>query len=320
MKIVILDGYGANPGDLSWDGIGALGELTVYDRTAPADVAARIGDAEVAYTNKTPITAETMAKCPNLKLISVLATGYNIVDIAAARERGIVVSNVPAYSTRDVAQMTFALLLEICHHVGHHAQTVRDGKWTSCPDFCYWDYAPIGLAGKTMGIVGFGQIGQAAAKLAEAFGMEVLVYSRTVRPELETAHCKYCDLDTLLHNSHVVSLHCPLTEQTNHLICRETLAKMKDGAILLNTGRGPLLDEQAVADALKSGKLAGLGADVVSREPILAENPLLTAPNCFLTPHIAWATYDARVRLLKVSEENLKAFQNGTPQNVVNGK
>lgn len=319
MKIVVLDGYAANPGDLSWEKIAAMGELTVYDRTAPEDVAARIGDAEVAYTNKTPITAETMAACPNLKLISVLATGYNIVDVAAAKARSIAVCNVPAYSTRDVAQLTFALLLEHCHHVGHHAQTVREGKWTNCPDFCYWDYPPMALPGKTMGIIGFGQIGQAVAKLAVAFGMEVLVYSRTVRPELETEHCKFCDLDTLLAQSHVVSLHCPLTDKTEKLICKETIAKMRDGAILLNTGRGPLVDEQAVADALKSGKLLGYGADVVSREPIPAGNPLLTAPNCFLTPHIAWATYDARVRLMEVSAQNLAAYCAGKPQNVVNG-
>ncbi|MBQ7567101.1 MAG: D-2-hydroxyacid dehydrogenase [Oscillospiraceae bacterium] len=315
MKIVILDGYAANPGDLSWDAIAAQGELTVYDRTAPEDVISRIGDAEAVYTNKTVITNETLAACPKLKLISVLATGYNVVDTAAARARGITVCNVPAYSTRDVAQLVFALLLEVCHHVGHHAETVRQGRWTNSKDFCYWDYAPMALYGKTLGIVGFGQIGQAVAKLAKAFGMDVLVHTRTVR---DCPDVTFCDLDTLLKKSDVVSLHCPLTDKTEQLIRKETIEKMKDGAILLNTGRGPLIDEQDVADALDTGKLAALGADVVSKEPIAADNPLLTAPNCYLTPHIAWATKDARVRLIAVSAENLRQFVNGTPQNVVN--
>ena len=315
MKIVILDAYAANPGDLSWDAISAQGELTVYDRTAPADVVERIGDAEVVYTNKTVIGRDVLDACPNLKMISVLATGYNVVDTAYAREKGIAVCNVPAYSTRDVAQLVFALLLEICHHVGHHSKTVFEGKWQNNPDFCYWDYAPMALYGKTMGIVGFGQIGQATAKLAEAFGMKVLVHSRTARPE---SGYEFVDLDTLLKNSDVVSLHCPLFPETEGLIRKETIAKMKDGAILLNTGRGPLINEADVADALKSGKLYAAGMDVVSKEPISAENPLLSAPNCFITPHIAWATKDARIRLLDVSAENLRQFKNGTPQNVVN--
>ena len=317
MKIVILDGYTANPGDLSWEGIEKQGDLTVYERTAPEQTAERIGDAEVVYTNKVLITKEVMDACPKLKLVSVLATGYNVVDLDAARAHGITVCNVPAYSTRDVAQLTFALLLEMCHHVGHHSETVHAGKWTASRDFCYWDYAPVGLVGKTMGIVGFGRIGQAVAKLAEAFGMEVLVYSRTVRPEKETAHCRFAGLDELLEKADVVSLHCPLTPETQALIRPETLAKMRSGAFLLNTGRGPLVDEQAVADALRAGKLAGYGADVVSKEPIAADNPLLGAPNCFMTPHIAWATKDARIRLLKVSAENLRAFIAGKPQNVV---
>ena len=315
MKIVILDGYAANPGDLSWEAIASQGDLTVYERTAPEDVIARIGDAEAIYTNKTVISEAVMDACPNLKLISVLATGYNVVDLAAASAHGITVCNVPAYSTRDVAQLTFALLLEICHHVGHHAETVREGRWTSCKDFCYWDYAPIALYGKTLGIIGFGQTGQAVAKLAKAFGMNVLVNTRTIR---DCPEVTFCDLETLLAQSDVVSLHCPLTEKTERMIRKETIAKMKDGAILLNTGRGPLLDEQDVAAALKSGKLSALGADVVSKEPISADNPLLTAPNCYLTPHIAWATKDARTRLLAVSAENLRQFLLGTPQNVVN--
>lgn len=318
MNIAILDGFTANPGDLSWDAIAQMGNLTVYDRTAPQEVAERIRGAEVVYTNKTVITREHMEQNPQLRLISVTATGYNVVDLVAAREHGIPVCNVPAYSTRDVAQMTFALLLEICHQVGHHSQTVKDGKWTSCPDFCYWDYAPMALYGKTMGIVGFGQIGQAVAKLAVAFGMEVLVQSRTPRKELEEEHIHFTDLDTLLRRADVISLHCPLTDATKELICKDSIQKMKDGVILLNTGRGPLLCEKDVAEALSSGKMGALGADVVTKEPIEKENPLLTAPNCFLTPHIAWATKDARERLIAVSAENLRQFLNGTPQNVVN--
>ncbi|MBR2978069.1 MAG: D-2-hydroxyacid dehydrogenase [Oscillospiraceae bacterium] len=318
MKIVILDGYTANPGDLSWEEIARQGELTVYDRTAPSETVERIGDAEVVFTNKVLITKDVMDACPKLRLVSVLATGYNVVDLAAAKERGIAVCNVPAYSTRDVAQMTFALLLELCHRVGHHSATVHEGRWTASKDFCYWDYAPVGLAGKTIGLVGFGAIGRTVAKIAEAFSMEVLVYSRTVRPEYETEHCRFCSLGELLEKSDVVSLHCPLTEQTERLIREETLAKMKDGAILLNTGRGPLVDEQAVAGALERGKLSGYAADVVCKEPIPADSPLLGAKNCFLTPHIAWATKDARERLLKVSAENLRAFAAGKPQNVVN--
>ena len=319
MKIVILDGYAANPGDLSWDAIAQQGELTVYDRTAPEDTLSRIQGAQVVYTNKVPITREIMEKSPELKLISVTATGYNVVDIASAKELGITVCNVPAYSTPDVAQMTFALLLELCHRVGHHSSTVFAGKWASCPDFCYWDYAPMGLYGKTMGLVGFGQIGQAVAKLAIAFGMDVLVYTRTPKKELEGEHLHFCDLDTLLQKSHVISLHCPLTEDSKGLICKETIAKMRPGAIIINTGRGPLVNEEDLASALRDGTLGGYAADVVSVEPILKTNPLLSAPNCILTPHIAWATLEARERLLAVSAENLRQFTLGTPQNVVNG-
>lgn len=315
MKIVVLDGYAANPGDLSWDEISSQGDFTVYDRTSPEETAIRIGDADAVYTNKTLITKAVMDACPKLKLISVLATGYNVVDTAAAREKGITVCNVPAYSTRDVAQLTFALLLEICHRVGHHSETVKQGRWASSPDFCYWDYAPMALYGKTFGIVGFGQIGRAAADLARAFGMEVLVHTRTPR---QAEDVTFCDLDTLLSRSDVVSLHCPLTKENEGLICKKTIEKMKDGAILLNTGRGPLLNEQDVADALNYGKLYACGVDVLSKEPPAGNNPLLTAKNCFVTPHIAWATQDARRRLLAVSAENLRAFAAGTPQNVVN--
>jgi len=318
MKIVILDGYAANPGDLSWDAIARQGDLTVYDRTAPADALPRMEGAQVVYTNKVLITREMMKACPELRLISVTATGYNVVDIDAARDLGITVCNVPAYSTPDVAQMTFALLLELCHRVGHHSQTVFNGKWAASPDFCYWDYAPMGLYGKTMGLIGFGQIGQAVAKLAMAFGMEVLVYTRTPKKELEGEHLHFCDLDTLLLQSHVISLHCPLTDASKGLICKETIAKMRPGAFVINTGRGPLICEADVAQALQEGLLGGYAADVVSVEPILADNPLLTAPNCILTPHIAWATLEARQRLLSVSAENLRQFLLGTPQNVVN--
>lgn len=315
MKIVVLDGFTANPGDLSWDAIAAQGELTVYDRTPAEETAARIGDAEAVFTNKVLITRQVMEACPNLKLISVLATGYNVVDLAAAKDHGITVCNVPAYSTRDVAQLTFALLLEVCHHVGHHTEAVRAGRWSSSADFCFWDYAPMALYGKTMGLVGFGQIGRAVAKLACAFGMEVLVYARSPREMPEG--CRQCGLEELLAASDVVSLHCPLNDESRELIREETLEKMKDGTILLNTGRGPLLNERDVADALEKGKLSACGVDVASVEPMTADNPLRTAKNCFITPHIAWATGDARKRLLAVSAENLRAWAAGTPQNVV---
>lgn len=318
MKIVILDGYTANPGDLDWDEIAAQGELVVYERTVPDCVIARIADADVVYTNKVLINREVMTQCPSLKLISVLATGYNVVDTEAAKELGITVCNVPAYSTHDVAQMTMALLLEICHRVGHHSDSVRSGAWTRCQDFAYWDYPQIGLSGKTMGIVGFGRIGQAVARLAQAFGMTVLVTSRTTYPEAESEHCRFVPLSQLLSHSDVVSLHCPLVPETNGIINRAAISRMKDGAILLNTGRGPLLVEQDVADALERGKLSAAAMDVVEKEPIPADSPLLTAPNCFITPHIAWATLDARRRLIHASAENLRKFFARTPQNVVN--
>ena len=285
MKIVILDAYAANPGDLSWDEFAALGELTVYDRTAQEDAAARIGDAEVVFINKVRLTDEIFAACPNLKLVSILATGYNIVDLAAAKRRGITVCNVPGYSTRAVVQMTFALLLEICQQVGLHSGAVHTGRWQTCPDFCFWDRPLIELDGKTMGIVGYGAIGTAVGAVAQA---------------------------------DVVSLHCPQTAENARMIDAGALAQMKDGAILINTARGGLLDEQAVADALRSGKLLAAGMDVVSAEPIRADNPLLTAPNCFLTPHIAWAPLETRRRLQAISAENLRAFLAGKPQNVVN--
>lgn len=316
MKIVILDAYAANPGDLSWDEFAALGELTVYDRTAPEDVAARIGDAEVVFINKVRLTDEIFAACPNLKLVSILATGYNIVDLAAAKRRGITVCNVPGYSTRAVVQMTFALLLEICQQVGLHSGAVHTGQWQSCPDFCFWNRPLIELDGKTMGIVGYGAIGSAVGTVAQALGMKLLVTARHEKPVPEGA--RFVSLSELLAQSDVVSLHCPQTAENARMIDAGALAQMKDGAILLNTARGGLLDEQAVADALRSGKLLAAGMDVVSAEPIRADNPLLTAPNCFLTPHIAWAPLETRRRLQAISAENLRAFLAGKPQNVVN--
>ncbi len=316
MKIVILDAYAANPGDLSWDEFAALGELTVYDRTAQEDAAARIGDAEIVFINKVRLTDEIFAACPNLKLVSILATGYNIVDLAAAKRRGITVCNVPGYSTRAVVQMTFALLLEICQQVGLHSGAVHTGRWQTCPDFCFWDRPLIELDGKTMGIVGYGAIGSAVGTVAQALGMKLLVTARHEKPVPEGA--RFVSLPELLAQSDVVSLHCPQTAENARMIDAGALAQMKDGAILLNTARGGLLDEQAVADALRSGKLLAAGMDVVSAEPIRADNPLLTAPNCFLTPHIAWAPLETRRRLQAISAENLRAFLAGKPQNVVN--
>ena len=316
MKIVILDAYAAKPGDLSWDEFVALGELTVYDRTAQEDAAARIGDAEVVFINKVRLTDDIFAACPNLKLVSILATGYNIVDLAAAKRRGITVCNVPGYSTRAVVQMTFALLLEICQQVGLHSGAVHTGRWQTCPDFCFWDRPLIELDGKTMGIVGYGAIGSAVGTVAQALGMKLLVTARHEKPVPEGA--RFVSLPELLAQSDVVSLHCPQTAENARMIDAGALAQMKDGAILLNTARGGLLDEQAVADALRSGKLLAAGMDVVSAEPIRADNPLLTAPNCFLTPHIAWAPLETRRRLQAISAENLRAFLAGKPQNVVN--
>lgn len=315
MKIVILDGYASNPGDVSWEEIAAFGELTVYERTAKDEVVSRIQDAEIVFLNKTPVDAGVFAQCKKLRMIGVLATGYNIVDVAAAKAHGVTVCNVPGYSTGAVAQMTFALLLEMTQHVGEHSQAVHGGQWQSCPDFCFWNAPLTELAGKTLGIIGYGAIGRAVGHIAQAFGMRLLVTARHERPVPEGA--EFVALDELLTRSDVVSLHCPQTAENLHMIDGAALAKMKDGAILLNTARGGLIDEQAVADALKGGKLAGYGADVVSKEPIAANNPLLTAPNCYLTPHIAWAPKETRLRLHHIAAENLRMFLNGTPQNVV---
>ena len=320
MKIVVLDGYTENPGDLSWEELGKLGELTVYDRTSLTDEAetiARIGDAEIVFTNKTPITRKVLDACPGIRFISLLATGYNCVDYAYAREKGIPVANVPTYGTASVGQFAIALLLEICHHIGHHDASVHAGNWERCADWCYWDYPLIELAGKAMGIIGFGRIGQTTGRIARAMGMEVLAYD-SHPSDAGRAIAEYVDLDALLARSDVVALHCPLFPETEGIINRETIAKMKDGAILLNNSRGPLVVEQDLADALNAGKLAAAGLDVVSTEPIRGDNPLLQAKNCIITPHISWAPKESRQRIMDCAVSNVKAFLAGSPVNVVN--
>ena len=320
MKIVVLDGYTENPGDLSWEELGKLGELTVYDRTSLTDEAeaiARIGDAEIVFTNKTPITRKVLDACPGIRFISLLATGYNCVDYAYAREKGIPVTNVPTYGTASVGQFAIALLLEICHHIGHHDASVHAGNWERCADWCYWDYPLIELAGKAMGIIGFGRIGQTTGRIARAMGMEVLAYD-SHPSDAGRAIAEYVDLDALLARSDVVVLHCPLFPETEGIINRETIAKMKDGAILLNNSRGPLVVEQDLADALNAGKLAAAGLDVVSTEPIRGDNPLLKAKNCIITPHISWAPKESRQRIMDCAVSNVKAFLAGNPVNVVN--
>lgn len=318
-KIVILDGYAANPGDLSWDGLRQFGELTIYDRTAREDIVSRIGDAGIIFTNKTPITKETLEACPQLKMIGVLATGFNIIDIQAAKEQGVTVCNVPDYSTVSVAQLVFAMLLEICHHVGHHSAAVHAGRWSSNPDFCFWDYPLMELVGKTMGIVGYGRIGQAVARLALAFGMQVIASSRSAVPGTEKDGVRFVTREELLKSADVVSLHCPLTPETEGLINRASIEWMKHGAILINTGRGPLVVEKDLADALNTGRLYAAGLDVAAQEPIPKDSPLIGAKNCFITPHIAWATFEARRRLVDITVENLRSFLEGKPVHVVNG-
>ena len=314
MKIVIMDGHALNPGDVSWDCFRQFGELSYYDRTESEALAIeRIGDAQIILMNKVPITEAVMDACPNLKLICVLATGYNVVDCDAARMRGITVCNVPGYSTASVAQYTFALLLELCHQIGLHNESVHQGDWANCPDFCYWKTPQTELAGKTLGIIGYGAIGKAVGEIGKAFGMTVLPYSRTHHPGYS-----YVSLAELLERSDVISLHCPLFPETMEMINAETISKMKDGAILINTARGALLDEKAVADALKSGKLRGAAMDVVTQEPILRDNPLLSAPNCIITPHMAWAPVEARQRILNITVGNIRGFLSDKPQNVVN--
>ena len=309
MKIIVLDGYGLNPGDLNWEGFETLGELTVYDRTLPSELMQRAAGAEVLITNKTLITAENMADLPELKYIGVLATGYNVVDIDAAKACGIVVTNIPAYSTASVAQMVFAHILNITQRVGYYADENKQGRWTKNADFCYWDTQLVELQGKKMGIVGFGNIGQATARIAQAFGMEVCVYSSKPQFVLPSG-IKKMDLDELFAECDVISLHCPLTQDTKEMVNAERLSKMKSNAILINTGRGPLINEQDLADALNEGRIAAAGLDVLSVEPSVEGNPLLTARNCFITPHIAWATLEARTRLMEIAVQNLKSYLN----------
>ena len=321
MKIVILDGFTENPGDLSWDGLASLGELTVYDRTSYVEsplITERIGDAEIVVINKTPISKATIDACPNLKLIAVLATGYNVVDYAYAREKGIPVVNVPAYGTMSVSQYSIALLLELCHHIGHHSETVYSGKWQNSIDWCYWDYPLVELDGKTIGVIGFGRIGQAEGRIAKAMGMRVIAYD-LYPTDAGREIAEYVDLETLYRESDVITLHCNLTPENTGMINRESIAKMKDGALLINNARGQLIAEQDVADALNSGKLGGAALDVVSTEPIRSDNPLLQAKNCIITPHISWAPKESRQRIMDVTAENVRAFLAGNPVHVVNG-
>ena len=320
MKIVVLDGYAENPGDISWSPLETLGELTVYDRTALTEsplTAERIGDAEIAVTNKTPITRAVIDACPNLRAIAVLATGYNVVDTAYARTKDIPVMNVPVYGTDNVAQYAIALLLETCSQVGHHDRSVHAGEWTRSIDFCYWQKPLIEVSGKTAGIIGFGRIGQAVARILSAMNVHVLAYSRSERAE-GRALADYVPLDTLFQKSDFIFLHCPLTPETDGIINAANIAKMKDGVIIVNNGRGQLIVEEDLAAALTCGKVAYAAVDVASTEPIAAENPLLHAPNCIITPHISWATKEARERIMQMTADNVRAFMEGKPTNVVN--
>lgn len=317
MKIVILDGYTENPGDLSWGGFEELGETIVYDRTPAALAAKRIGDAQAVLTNKTVISEEIMNACPKLKYIGVLATGYDVVDINGAKKRGITVTNIPSYGSDTVGQFAIGLLLEICHHIGHHDRTVHDGKWENCRDWCYWDYPLIELSGKTMGVIGFGRIGQVTGKLAAAFGMKVLACDEYPN-ENGRQIAEYVDMNRLFAESDVIALHCPLTTSTDGLINKETIGMMKDGVIIINNSRGPLICEPDLAEALNCGKVFAAGVDVVSTEPIRGDNPLLTAKNCIITPHMSWGTKESRKRLMDIAAGNLKGFLNVKPLNVVN--
>ncbi|MGO5049980.1 D-2-hydroxyacid dehydrogenase [Dysosmobacter sp. Sow4_B12] len=320
MKIVILDGYTENPGDLSWDGLSQLGDVTIYDRTSltdEAEIISRIGDAQVVLTNKTPISRRVMDACPNMKYISVLATGYNVIDVAYAREKNIPVSNVPVYGTRSVSQFAIALLLEVCHHVGHHSDTVHAGKWENCQDWCYWDYPQMELAGKTYGLLGCGNIGVHTAEIARALGMRVITYD--ARPtEAGRKVAEYVELDELFAQSDILGLQMPLFPFNTGIINKENIAKMKDGVIIINNSRGQMVVEQDLADALNSGKVAAAGLDVVSTEPIRGDNPLLKAKNCIITPHMSWGAKESRQRIMDCTEANVRSFLEGEPQNVVN--
>ena len=320
MKIVVLDGYTENPGDISWAPLEALGEVTVYDRTSYVDapiIAERLGDAEIAVINKTPISKATIDACPNLKAVAVLATGYNVVDYEYAKEKGIPVLNVPVYGTDNVSQFAVSLLLEVCSHIGHHNDSVHAGEWASNVDWCYWHFPMIEVSGKTAGIIGLGKIGVNTAKILRAMNVNVIAYD-AFQSEAGKAVAEYVELDELLAKSDFIFLHCPLFPSTRGIINKDNIAKMKDGAILINNSRGPLVVEQDLADALNSGKLAAAAVDVVSTEPIKADNVLLTAKNCIITPHISWATREARERIMQTTADNIKAFMDGAPVNVVN--
>ena len=317
MQIVLLDGYASNPGDLTWEPLKAMGEVTVYDRTQPSEVVERAHDAEIIVTNKVTLTRQTLEQLPNLRLICVLATGYNTIDTQAARDLGITVCNVPAYSTDSVAQMVFALILNMTNRVAHYARQTREGRWSAAPDFCYWDLPVSELAGKTLGIVGLGHIGAKVASIAREFGMDVFAFTSKNSIDLPD-YIQKTTLEGLFGVSDILTLHCPLTPDTHELINARTLARMKRGALLVNTGRGPLVNEADVAEALASGQLGGYGADVMCSEPPAADNPLFAQPNAFITPHIAWASVEARQRLLNATFDNIRAFLDGHPQNVVN--
>ncbi|MBR1396852.1 MAG: D-2-hydroxyacid dehydrogenase [Selenomonadaceae bacterium] len=321
MKIVILDGYTLNPGDLSWDKLKNLGECIIYDRTSlvdEAEIIERIGDAEIVITNKTPITKNVFDACRSIKYIGVLATGYNVVDVETAKSKNIPVCNIPTYGTTAVAQFAIALLLEICHHVGHHNKAVKSGRWENNEDWCFWDYPLIELAGKTMGIIGYGRIGQTTGKLSKALGMTVIAFDAMREVGTELDGTKFVELDELFNQSDVIALHCPLFPSTQGIINKENIAKMKDGVIIINNSRGPLIVEQDLRDALDSGKVYAAGLDVVSTEPIKSDNPLLGAKNCIITPHISWAPKESRQRLMDIAVDNVSAFLSGKPINVVN--
>jgi glycerate dehydrogenase len=317
MKIVVLDGSTINPGDLSWSGLEKLGRLTVYGRTPPEKVTERIGDAEAVYTNKTLITKATLGECPKLQFIGVLATGYNVVDVEAANEKGITVSNVPSYGTDAVAQFAIALLLELCHHIGEHSDCVKRGDWATSADWCFWNHPLVELAGKTMGIIGYGRIGQRTGQIAQVLGMNVVAYDTFIDPALANAACRYVELDELLSVSDVIALHCPLFPATKGIINKDTIAKMKDGVMIINNSRGQMIVEEDLRDALNSGKVAGAAVDVVSVEPIRMDNPLLQAKNVIITPHISWASKESRQRLMDIAVENLRKFMEGSPANVI---
>lgn len=317
MEIIVLDGFTLNPGDLNWKDLEELGDVKVYDRTKilETSIIERIGTAEIIFTNKTPLPKEVLQKVPNVKYIGVLATGYNVVDVNTAKELGITVTNIPSYGTQAVAQFTFGLILELCHHIGKHNSAVKNGEWSTSPDFCFWKTPLVELSGKTIGLIGFGSIGQATAKIAEAFGMKVIVYTRTIKQGFDSVN--FVSFEELLAQSDIVSLHCPLTDETKGIMNKASLREMKRSAFLINTSRGPLINENDLQEALNAKIIAGAAVDVVSKEPIEPSNPLLKVENCIITPHIAWASKEARQRLLNTSVENLKAFLEGKPQNTV---